>query len=175
MNILDPIFYCTLFYDFRPVISPGILTNKAGTWKKRTYLELLKRDSNVSWLTRKISSSATNLLVLADSSPPQWWERHVVCTGLHPVCCQYSCLRIHSRLWFLARELICGPWKRRWDMRSLLALNCSPATLHIGSSHQISNSLLGQRWWPTHRYNFFGVEHQHMPFFQIKTDSQKCA
>ena len=23
MNILDPIFYRTLFYDFRPVISPG--------------------------------------------------------------------------------------------------------------------------------------------------------
>jgi hypothetical protein len=22
MNILDPIFYCTLFYDFSPVISP---------------------------------------------------------------------------------------------------------------------------------------------------------
>jgi hypothetical protein len=25
MNILDPIFYRTLFYDFRPVISPGIV------------------------------------------------------------------------------------------------------------------------------------------------------
>jgi hypothetical protein len=24
MNILDPIFYRTLFYDFRPVISPGV-------------------------------------------------------------------------------------------------------------------------------------------------------
>jgi hypothetical protein len=24
MNILDPIFYRTLFYDFRPVISPGL-------------------------------------------------------------------------------------------------------------------------------------------------------
>jgi hypothetical protein len=23
MNLLDPIFYRTLFYDFRPVISPG--------------------------------------------------------------------------------------------------------------------------------------------------------
>jgi hypothetical protein len=25
-NILDPIFYHTLFYDFRPVISPGLET-----------------------------------------------------------------------------------------------------------------------------------------------------
>jgi hypothetical protein len=27
MNILDPIFYRTLFYNFRPVISPSALHN----------------------------------------------------------------------------------------------------------------------------------------------------
>jgi hypothetical protein len=35
MNILDPIFYRTLFYDFRPVISPGKLLTTM-LWSHRT-------------------------------------------------------------------------------------------------------------------------------------------
>jgi hypothetical protein len=49
MNILDPIFYRTLFYDFRPVISPGVpLTPKASPKTKKLKGIALKISNNLT-------------------------------------------------------------------------------------------------------------------------------
>jgi hypothetical protein len=49
MNILDPIFYRTWFYDFRPMISPGFRRSNSGESfnmlrKETKFMENAKRN-----------------------------------------------------------------------------------------------------------------------------------
>ena len=58
MNILDPIFYHTLFYDFRPVISPGTTShNILSGWKIHREPNMTSMD-NVDWDCRDFFGKA---------------------------------------------------------------------------------------------------------------------
>jgi hypothetical protein len=82
MNILDPIFYRTFFYDFRSVISPGVVTSfSADTMKQNLNWDLVS-----TWQFR--TTSPTFLTVFRQNPPGPhgcWdfdsWHRQVEMHG----------------------------------------------------------------------------------------------